>query len=71
MERKSQQLLQRLLEHGPVQLDRLFEGSQSRSEIVATFLALLELCRRANIAVDEDETGEIQVSFMKLPEEET
>jgi len=70
VERKSQQLLQRLLERGPARLDRLFEGSESRSEIVATFLALLELCRRANIAVDEDESGEICVSFLKLPEEE-
>ena len=46
-----------------------FADSGSRSEIVATFLALLELCRLKSVAVDEDESGEVRVSFLRLPEE--
>ena len=69
VERKQQQLLQRLLERGPMEMNRLFEGSQSRSEIVATFLALLELCRRETVAVDEDDLGEIRISLLRVPEE--
>lgn len=69
VELKSEQLVRRLLEHGPVSMQQLFADSNSRSEAVATFLALLELCRLKSVAIDEDETGDVRVSFLRLPEE--
>ncbi len=69
VEKKSRQLLRRLVEEGACALDNLFAGSGSRSEIVATFLALLELCRMKSVAVDEDEAGAVRVSLIRLPEE--
>ena len=45
VESKAQELLRRLREEGVVRFLRLFAGSRSRSEIVATFLAILELVR--------------------------
>lgn len=69
VEVKAEQLLHRLLEDGPARMDALFADSGSRSEIVATFLALLELCRLKSVAVDEDESGEVRISFLRLPEE--
>ena len=45
VERKAMDILSRL-KRGSVTLFRqLFQGSRSRSELVATFLAVLELCR--------------------------
>lgn len=41
-------------------LDELYELSQSRSEIVATFISVLELCRKGSIAL-EIRNGELGV----------
>ena len=46
----------------------LFKGSCSRSEIVATFLAVLELCRLRSVSVGEDENGEPSVTYLKTPD---
>lgn len=45
VENKARQILRRLREHGVTRFLQLFRGSRSRSEVVATFLAVLELCR--------------------------
>jgi len=45
VERKALDILRRLRERGVTRFLQLFRGSRSRSEIVATFLAVLELCR--------------------------
>ena len=45
VERKALDILRRLKELGAAPFRRLFQGSRSRSEVVATFLAVLELCR--------------------------
>ncbi|MCI8808776.1 MAG: segregation/condensation protein A [Oscillibacter sp.] len=45
VERKAGEILRRLAEHGVTRFRQLFQGNRSRSEIVATFLAVLELCR--------------------------
>ncbi len=45
VERKALDILERLKELGTAYFRQLFRGSRSRSEIVATFLAVLELCR--------------------------
>ena len=42
---KASELLQRLLHLGVARFRALFRGSRSRSEVVATFLAVLELCK--------------------------
>lgn len=48
VENKAREILRRLKEHGITRFRLLFQGNRSRSEVVATFLAVLELCR-ANV----------------------
>lgn len=45
VENKAREIVRRLKEQGMTHIRLLFQGSKSRSEIVATFLAVLELCR--------------------------
>ena len=45
MESKAKEILRRLKESGITRFRLLFKGNRSRSEVVATFLAVLELCR--------------------------
>lgn len=45
VETKAQEILRRLREEGALRFFRIFFGCRTRSEIVATFLAILELCR--------------------------
>ena len=49
MGRKTGELLRRLLLRGVEKLKNLFRGNRSRSEIVATFIAVLELCKARRI----------------------
>ena len=67
--KKAKQLLKRLVMRGVERFRSLFRGSRSRSEIVATFLAILELCRLRSIELDGD-GDEMDVRFCKMPEEE-
>lgn len=46
---KAKELLHRLICFGVTRFRALFRGSRSRSEIVATFLAVLELCKSRSI----------------------
>ena len=45
VESKAREIIQRLREGGITRFLLLFRGNRSRSEVVATFLAVLELCR--------------------------
>ena len=45
VESKARDILQKLKEGGITRFLLLFRGSRSRSEVVATFLAVLELCK--------------------------
>ena len=45
VESKAREIIRRLRENGITRFLQLFRGSRSRSEVVATFLAVLELCR--------------------------
>ena len=45
VESKAREILSRLRTHGVTRFLLLFRGSRSRSELVATFMAVLELCR--------------------------
>ena len=56
VESKAKEILQRLRQHGITRFLLLFRGSRSRSEVVATFLAVLELCRASVIRLAGSET---------------
>ena len=56
--KKSRQVLRRLIQYGILRLKNLFRGNRSRSEIVATFLAVLELCKTNSVSLEDDVSGE-------------
>ena len=56
VEGKAREILRRLKELGITSFRMLFHGSRSRSEIVATFLAVLELCRASVLHLAGSET---------------
>ena len=56
--RKTGQVLRQLLLKGMDKLKNLFRGSRSRSEIVATFLAVLDLCKSNSVTLEDDVSGE-------------
>ena len=53
---KSRELLERL-RSGPATLEELYRGCGTRSEVVATFLSVLELCSVGSVHIDREETG--------------
>lgn len=67
---KAAELLKGLIARGRAKLHSLFKGSRSRSEIVATFLAILELCKLRSITLDEGGGEEITVTYLSTPEAE-
>ena len=56
--RKATEVIRRLILRGVERLKNLFKGNKSRSEIVATFLAVLELCKTNSVNLEDDDTGE-------------
>jgi segregation and condensation protein A len=59
---KIEQLMRLIAERAPLRFSELFEGLISRSEVVCTFLALLELIRlRQLVAVQPEAFGEIEI----------
>ena len=58
MAKKSGEVLRQLLLRGVEKLKALFRGNKSRSEVVATFLAILELCKTNAITLEDDHSGE-------------
>ena len=52
------EVLRNLVLRGVQRLKNLFKGSRSRSEIVATFLAILELCKTNSVRLEDDNSGE-------------
>ena len=56
--RKAGEVLRQLLLRGIERLKNLFKGNRSRSEIVATFLAILELCKTNSVSLEDDVNGE-------------
>jgi len=56
--RKAGEVLRQLLLRGVEKLKNLFRGNRSRSEIVATFLAILELCKNGSASLEDDNSGE-------------
>ncbi len=72
VELHAEDILDRLTRDGAMTFREIFEGRQSRDEVVGLFLALLELVRtRKIITVQKSNFDEIQVSLNPdLPEEE-
>ena len=67
---KSAQLLGRLVQTRTADLAAILADCGSRSELVATFLAVLELCRMNSISFDVDENERVEIIFLKMPEGE-
>ena len=51
-------MLRQLVLRGVERLKNLFRGNKSRSEIVATFLAVLDLCKTNSVTLEDDINGD-------------
>ena len=56
--RKTGEVLRQLVLRGVERLKNLFKGNKSRSEVVATFLAILDLCKTNAVALEDDVNGD-------------
>ena len=66
--RKSKDVLRTLILRGIERLKNLFRGNKTRSEIVATFLAILDLCKNNSVSLEDDTTGDNpNVKLLKTP----
>jgi Uncharacterized conserved protein len=68
VEGKAREIVEHLKKTGITRFLLLFRGSRSRSEIVATFLAVLELCRACIIHLAGSETDCTVKQERELPE---
>ena len=69
--KKATEVMRTLILRGFQKLKNLFRGNRSRSEVVATFLAILELCKTNQVSLEDDISGENpNVKLIKKPEEE-
>lgn len=67
--KKAAEVLKKLISHGVSRFLKLFRGNRSRSEIVATFLAVLELCRMKSVELEDREDEDVDIRFVRMPEE--
>jgi len=56
--KKARELVRNLVLRGVEKLKNLFRGNRSRSEVVATFLSILELCKTGSVSLEGDISGE-------------
>ena len=68
VETKAREIIDRLKSGGMTRFLLLFRGNRSRSEIVATFLAVLELCRACVIRLAGSETDCTVKQEKELPD---
>lgn len=68
VESKAREIVRRLKSGGITRFLLLFRGSRTRSEVVATFLAVLELCRARIIRLAGSETDCTVKQEQELPE---
>ena len=67
--RKAKEVIRTLVLRGIQRLASLFKGNRSRSEVVATFLAVLELCKINSVSLEDDMTGDNpNVRLIREPE---
>ena len=57
-------VLKNLMRSGNKKMKNLFKGAKSRSELVATFLAVLELCKANRVHLDGD-GDEMEISMVR------
>jgi segregation and condensation protein A len=68
--KKASQVVRRLIQHGILRLKSLFRGNRSRSEVVATFLAVLDLCKTNSVLLEDDDSGENpNLRLVEVPEQ--
>jgi len=68
--RKAIELVKTLVLRGIERLKNLFRGNKTRSEVVATFLAVLDLCKNNSVTLEDDITGENpNVRLLKTPDQ--
>ena len=68
--RKAGEVIRTLVLRGIERLKNLFKGNKTRSEVVATFLAILDLCKNNAVSVEDDNTGENpNVKLIKDPDQ--
>ena len=68
--KKTGEVLRQLVLRGVEKLKNLFRGNRSRSEIVATFLAVLDLCKTNSVALEDDPNSD-DLTIRLLEKEET
>ena len=56
--KKTKDIMRKLLLKGMERLKNLFKGSRSRSEVVATFIAVLDMLKNNTVTLEDDITGE-------------
>ena len=56
--KKAGEVIRALVLRGVERLKNLFRGNKSRSEIVATFLAILDLCKNNSVTLEDDISGD-------------
>lgn len=71
VENKAREILQRLKQYGVTRFRLLFRGNRSRSEVVATFMAVLELCRARVLHLSGSETDYTVEQVGELPDSMT
>lgn len=68
--KKAIEVIRSLVLRGVQHLKNMFRGNRSRSEVVATFLAILELCKTNRVMLENDDSGEDpNIRLLKVPEE--
>ena len=68
--KKAKELVRTLILRGIDRLKNLFKGNRSRSEIVATFIAILEMCKTNVVTLEDDVNGDNpNVRLLRNPEE--
>ena len=68
--KKAREIVRMLILYGILRWRKLFRGNGSRTEIVATFLAVLELCRNEAVLIHDDGTGDDpELELVKSEEE--
>ncbi len=69
--RKISEVLRHMVLRGVEKLKNLFQGNKTRSEIVATFLAVLDMCKNNTVTLEDDTSGENPtVRLLKTTNEE-
>ncbi len=58
-------VIRKLAFSGKTKLSTLYKSAKSRSELVATFLAVLELCKANRVKIGDTDTGDAEIKLVK------